>query len=191
MKFRVFIIILFLLSSLKMYSQSIFKVVESKRNYLNETVNESEQKKYYRIKFVNDTSSISYPINILNGEFDTLKAIKELLLLEGDVRLCSLPITNYNPLRSQIYLGACKDYSIQVEALFIINQLILRKPFNYSSYPILVDKITKKESSISGSIIKRAFQAYKGWYRRIKKNGIDRIESEEMMPLYGSQIKWY
>ena len=174
-----------------MYPQSIFKVVETKRNYLNKKENKSEQKKYYRIKFVNDTSSISYPISIPTGEFDTLNAIKELLLLENDTRLCSLPITNYNPLRSQIYLGTCKDYSIQVEALFIINQLILKKPFNYSSYPILVDRANKKEASVSGSIIKKAFEAYKGWYRKIKKNGIERIESEEAMPLYCSQIKWY
>lgn len=186
MKFRVLMLVLSLLSSITMYSQSIFKVVETRRDYLHK-----EGKKYYKIKFINDTSSISYPISILADEFDTLKAIKELLRLEGDTRLCSLPITNYNPLRSQIYLGTCKDYSIQVEALFIINQLILKKPFNYSSYPILVDKSTKKEASISGSIIKKAFQAYKDWYRKIKKKGFARIEDEETMPLYGSQIKWY
>jgi len=174
-----------------MTSQPIFKVVESERNYINESVDKSEHQKYYRIKFANDTSSISYPINFPNGDFDTLKAIKELLLLEGDIRLCSFPITNYNSRRSQIYLGDCKDYSIQVEALFIINQLILKNPFNYSSYPILMDRSTKKESSISGSIIKKAFKAYKEWYRKINKIGIDRSESEEMMPLYGSQIKWY
>ncbi len=191
MKFRVLAIILFSLSSLKMNSQSIFKVVEANRSYFTETVNKLEQKKYYRIKLVHDTSGISYPINIPNGEFDIHKAIKELLLLEDDVRLCSFPITNYNPLRSQIYLGSCKDYSIQVEALFIINQLILKKPFIYSSYPILVNRATKKEFSIKGSAIKKAFQAYKDWYRKIIKTGIDRIDSEEMMPLYRSQVKWY
>ena len=174
-----------------MYSQSIFKVVETKRYYLNKEENESKHKKYYRIKFVNGTSGISYPMSIPTRKYDTLKAIKELLLLENDTRLCSLPITNYNPLRSQIYLGTCKDYSIQVEALFIINQLISKKPFNYASYPILVDRANKKEASVSGSIIKKAFEAYKDWYRKIKKNGIERIESEEAMPLYGSQIKWY
>ena len=191
MKCQVLIIVFFSFSSLKMYSQPIFKVVETSRDYINKEVKISSQKKYYRIKFAHDSSNISYPVSILPDGFDTIKAIKELLNLEGDTRLSSLPITNYNPLSSQLYMGSCKDYSIQVEALFIINQLILKKPFNYSAYPILVNRSTNKEASISGPIIKNAFQAYKDWLKKITKNGLGSKLSEEMMPLYDSPVKWY
>ena len=168
MLFRVLIMIVLLQSALSLFAQPIFKVVESPRFELHKTLKTSEVQKYFRIQFTGNNSSILYPFKVSHGKFDTLRAIKELLSLEEDVRLCSFPIVCYNPKRSQIYLGTPKDYSIQVEALFIINQIILQDPFDYSSYPILVDKNTKKESSISGSIIKKAFEAYKQWYRKIQ-----------------------
>lgn len=54
-----------------------------------------------------------------------------------------------------------------------------------------MDRSTGKDASISGSIIKMAFEVYKSWYKKIEKNGLDKTESEEAMPLYESQIKWY
>jgi hypothetical protein len=184
--------ILYLLSSEKMNSQSYFKVVETQRYDLKEATDLQYSGKYYRIILARDSLPIYYPLHFPSDNFDTLKAIKELLTMEGDERLCSLPIMDYNPLRSQIYMGACKNYSIQVEALFLINQLVLRNPFLYSSCPVLVDRSTKEESSISGKIVKEAYQKYKEWVSKIE-NGSIRFDSEgdSFMPLFDSHIKWY
>jgi hypothetical protein len=191
MRFQV-IVLLFLCNVFEANSQSVFKVVESSRSFPGKgEVNKDVARKYFKIEALEGSTSIFYPISFPNGKFDTLQAIEQLLLLEGDERLCSLPIQSYNPLRSQIYLGACKDYSIQVEALFIINQLVLKKPFNYSSYPILVDKTSKEEASVGGSVVRKAFIAYKDWYYKIHKLGIGKIEENEIMPLDDSSIKWY
>ena len=182
-----------LFGSLNIYSQQIFKVIKAEKNYgINKEVG-NDSSKYYRIVFLKvSNNNVSYPLVKPNNGFDTLKAIKELLSFEGDSRLCCFPVVNYNPLRSQLYLGLCKYYSIQLEALFIINQLVLKRPFNYSSYPILVNQTTKEEASISGNMVKIAFKAYKEWFKKIKRNNIKMVENETMMPLNNSGlIRWY
>ena len=164
-----------------MNAQPIFKVIEYSRKSVNsnETTNDSDIR-YFRVIFANNSNGdLSYPLISPKIGFDTLKAIKELLLLEGDIRLCAFPVINYCPARSQLYRGSCRNYSIQVEALFIINQLVFRAPFIYSSFPILVDRNTNIESSISGSIKKKTFTAYKKWYKRIQKKHIVLINIEE------------
>lgn len=110
-----------------MNSQSIVNVKESFPIFNSRSVSSnSDREERYRISFLNNAPSISYPLNLLAKKIDTVKPIEELLLLEGDIRLCSLPIICYNPLSSQIYIGEHKNYSIQVEALFVINQLFLK-----------------------------------------------------------------
>ncbi len=182
-----------LFSTLHTRSQKIFRVVESELFALNSHLNNTEREdKYYRIVLNSDTSIIliSYPLQ-LPASIDRVKAIKELLSYRGDTRLCALRINNYNPARSQIYLGDNKKYSIQVEALFLINQIVLVEPFNYSSYPIIIDRATKKESSIGGSIVDNAFDAYIKWCSRIEKEGLSKVLSKNIMPLDNVGVKWY
>jgi hypothetical protein len=141
---------------------------------------------------VDDTTrrSIAYPFAFPEN-IDTVKAIGDLLKFKGDTRLCVFSITNYNPARSQIYLGEHKNYSIQVEALFIINQLIYDKPFNYASYPVLVDVKTGENYSLLGKAIGNAFKAYRQWYRKIHRHGIEYARKGRIMPLDNSKARWY
>ncbi len=175
-------------------SQSIFKVIKTERNYfIGSDSCQNENIEYYRITLSNDSFYLSptYPLPLSSFHIDTIKAIKELLALKGDQRICAIPVNNYNPMRSQIYLGSHKNYSIQVEALFIINQLVFNDKFKYSSYPILVNKESHAEETISGKTISEAFKAYSRWYEMLKKMGISNIVSKRIMPLDGSNIRWY
>lgn len=183
----------FLFISLCTKGQKIFKIIEFDRSELyNLNGKANKEKGYFRIVPNSDTAIINatYPV-IFSKDIDTLKAIGELLKYEGDRRICALPICGYGPARSQIYLGQDTDYSIQVEALFIINQLVYLKPFNYSPYPILVDKRTNKAYSAAGIAIPMAFQAYHKWYQLLEEKGIAYIREKSIMPLDGSLIKWF
>ncbi|MGN7819565.1 hypothetical protein ACTJJB_05510 [Chitinophaga sp. 22536] len=174
-------------------AQTIFKLVEAKGRNSGEATVFDNADKYYKIVLVNDSldKNFSYPLITEKYHIDTLGAIEELLSLKGNERICTLPIMSYNPLRSQIYMGPNKNYSIQVEALFIINQLIFERPFVYSSYPVLVNKVNNLEASVSGEIIDKAFEAYRSWYMRLKEIGVQEIKYRKIMPLDGTSVKWY
>jgi hypothetical protein len=122
---------------------------------------------------------------------DTLAMIGELLKFEGDKRVCYLRISNYNLLSSQLYMGGLTKYSLQVEALFLINQLYFEKPFNYSPYPLLFDKIHNTYASINEVSVYSAYKAYKIWYEKIKKLGLKRAKKENIDPLKDTWIRWY
>lgn len=171
----------------------MFKVIAVKRtNLYGVATPENDTFKFFRIVLNDDSQGIDpvYPLRFPR-QFDTLRAIKELLRYKGDKRICAFFITCYNPARSQIYMGANKNYSLQVEALFIINQLVLSKPFNYAAYPILVDKKSNATYSIGGIPISNAYSAYERWYRLLIEKGISQVRDKSIMPLKGSSVWWY
>lgn len=125
------------------------------------------------------------------AKIDTLKAVEELLKFEGDERLCALYIMKYNHRMSKFWFDDNKNYSLQVEALFLINQIIFKEPFMYSHTPALEDHSAKKKSAIGGEIVSRAYKAYKEWFVVVKRQGLQKTLSEKYFPLDNSGISWY
>ena len=115
----------------------------------------------------------------------------ELLAFQGDTRPCALKIVNYNPLSSQIYMGQNTRYTIQLEALFMLNQLFISSPFNYSPHPLLYDKKNKKYLYGTENEMKGIYQLYINWIIRIKEMGIKVAKKHKIDPLEGSNYKWY
>jgi hypothetical protein len=192
MKF-LFLVFALELAFFSLKSQDLFKVISAKRtDVYGVPMPVSDTSNYYRIVLTakKQRTDPDYPLSFPR-RFDTLRAIKELLKYEGDTRTCAFAITCYNPARSQIYLGKEKNYSLQFEALYIINQLVFSKPFNYSAFPILVDRKSNMTYSISGIAISNAFIAYKRWYRLLTKMGISQARDKFIMPLDGSSVRWY
>jgi len=182
------------------YCQSFKKVVftaqERKESFLL-TPNQLESTTdsyYYKIKYKNDTSfigSILYPITIVTNEnLDTLQLIKELLEFRGDTNICFFPVSCWNPYLNYRYFGSINNYSVQVEALFIINQLYFKQPFYYSPYPIIQNTLDKQESSIGGEIIEMAFDAYDNWFKTVEEIGLIEARRKLLLPFSGTQLKW-
>lgn len=187
------IFVYFLLSSSTLLSQHMFKVIESRRDQLyGGKASVDTGVSYYRIVVNDDTSIVSptYPI-FFPKEIDTLQAIGELLKFEGDTRRCVFPINNYNLLSADIYRGPKKNYSIQVEALFVINQLFYDEPFKYASYPLLIDRKTKQTAAISGTGVSAAFKSYRKWYKKMCRLGINYMKAKHIHPVDGSTVRWY
>ena len=197
-KYFIFYIIA-IMSVIELYGQNFFKEEfnEQERSKLNFQCfdNKNSIRKYFKLKFKDDSSNlgnIAYPIVIKSEErIDTINLIGDLLSFEGDTCICVLPIRCYNPKLSQVYMGNLKDYSIQVEALFLINQLYFDKPFYYSPYPILKNKESNKEESIDGELIKMAYKAYKQWFEKVKAVGFKEAKRQNIDPLGGYPLKWY
>lgn len=115
-------------------------------------------------------------------EKEKIALIEELLSFKGDERLCGIRKTCYNISAFQLDTGTEKHYSIQVQALFLINQIYLETPFNYSAYPVLKNRKWGK-SAIKGPLIDAAFKSYEKWFRKIKRIGIVKARAKEVMPL--------
>jgi hypothetical protein len=166
-----------------------FEIIEGQRTLFQKD-NESN-KIYYKISLKGNRDLLLYPINVsAYSEKDKLQMIEELLSFKDDYRICSNPVTNYNSKLSQIYKGKNKDYSIQLEALFLINQIFFNNPFNYSPIPLLIDSKTKNEETIKGQIIEEAYQNYKKWFQDVSEIGFEKAKKEKIYPLSNSKVSW-
>ncbi len=161
-----------------------FELIEVNLEGANDTL------KTYRIFLRGQKIDFSYPFQF-GSNIDTVAAIGELLEFEGDERICALPIRNYNPRLSTMYVGEEKKYSIQLEALFLINQLIMDDPFSYSPFPILINTVTGEVQTRSGKTIATAFHEYKKWYEIILKNSSQLKGKVAKLPLTDSNVRWF
>lgn len=157
----------------------------------------TDKSAFYKLLWVGSNPHLfrcSYHFNIT--EFTQIKddvkleMIEELLSYEGDTDTCSLSIQCYNPARSQVYMAHSQVYSTQIEALFIINLLYFKKPFNYSCFPVLKNKISGELCTSDGIIVHEAYKEYRQWFNKIKKIGIKAAIKKNMNPLNNS-IMWY
>jgi len=185
MKHSILIVSLFIIFSCVTNSQKkYFNSVQSK-NILN-----NDDNLYYQIK-LKKNSELTYPFSFSNySEKEKIEMISELLSYEGDERICIYPISNYNSKLSQFYKGNKKKYSLQLEALFIINQIFFEPPFDYSPYPILSNIDYKNEETIKGELIYKAYNEYKKWFNRLKKNGIKKSLEIKDYPLNDKEVTW-
>ncbi|MCK5677004.1 MAG: hypothetical protein KAH72_00820 [Flavobacteriaceae bacterium] len=166
-----------------------FEVIEGQRSLFQK--DNDSTKIYHRISLKGNQDLLLYPINIkAYSQEEKLQMIKELLTFKGDNRICSNPITNYKPELSQIYKGESENYSIQLEALFLINQIFFENPFNYSPMPVLIDDKTKKEETIKGDIIEMAYLNYEKWLKKVEEMGIEKALKNKIYPLNNSNLSW-
>lgn len=81
-----------------------------------------------------------------------------------------------------------KLYSLQITSLLLINYLAFSSDaINYSPYPVLFDKKSKKEISLTGKELNEIIVYYKKWFKKIRKTGFQNYGS----PLKGSKYEWY
>ena len=159
--------------------------------------NNTDDNSFYKIVFNGDTSDIAISNyskmieNIKNSGIDRALLINELLKFKSDKRICCVPIRNYNPALSQTFNEKIKHYSIQIEALFIINQLYFEKPYNYSPYPVLYNPLFKKIIAVKGLAIRKMFTRYEEWFEEIKKTGFEEALSKHKEPRQNKRLHWY
>lgn len=149
--------------------------------------------KGYKIVLKDNPLKCSYDPNIftLYSRQDVFQMISELLSLKGNVKKCVLPVTGYNPLKSQVYLENNKEYTIQLEALFIINQIYLKKPFVFSSHPVIYNTKTKQYLTGKEPEMNRVYELYESWFEKVNEIGLEKARIESLLPLEESIYRWY
>lgn len=142
----------------------------------------------FKINFIDDSSDYnlaSYPLMNFGKEIDTLEVISELLSFRGDSRLCAIPRMSYSSLSSNIESGS---YSIDLEALFLINQFFLGENYySFSPCPRLKCSLTSMSDK---EIIETAYDLYRNWFEEVKTIGLEKARSRQIYPLKNSEIFW-
>jgi hypothetical protein len=147
---------------------------------------------FYKIKLKSDDSELGmivYPPfsekDFTNSDIE--KMIAELLTFKGDTRKCFMKISCTEDITVPETIS---HYSLQLEALYMINSLFFKDYTTYSPCPILVNE---KESfaATDEAIIAEAYAAYEKWFVEIKEIGIGNARAKSINPLEGSSIKWY
>ena len=98
-----------------------------------------------------------------------LSLIESLLKFKDDTDYCAIKIKSFEPKLSSVYPLKSQKYSIQLEALYLINIIYFEDPFKYSPYPILCDKSKQVYETIDGELIKLAYKFYEDWFTSLKK----------------------
>ena len=120
-----------------------------------------------------------------------IKLMEELLRYEGDTSICALPIMCYDMRRSQTCNLPSREYSIQVEALFLINLIYFDEPYFYSSFPVLVNRKTDQQEAIRGNGINLAYKLYKEWLEKVKRLGWAKAQETKVYPFDAySNVRW-
>lgn len=150
---------------------------------------------YYKIRLKGDDSELGmivYP-PMSDKEFsgeEIVSMIEELLKYKGDTRKCFMKI-KCNSSDQLGYAGNKSQYSLQLEALYIINSLFFENFAKYSPCPLLVDPATEEEATIEGAIIDKAYEAYEAWFIKMKEMGVAKAKADNLDPLAGSGLKWF
>lgn len=172
-------------------------------------------KRYSTISLEGDTfrivpdSNIYYKITMLGHDninhdykeqpkifssIDTIKAIEELLAFQGDNRICVNSVTNYN-LKARDAIRAVSvdstNYTLQLEALFLINQLVFEHPFHYSATPVLKYAFNRYKSSMDENLLALAYEGYRRWFKRVQIEGLRAVLKRGYRPLDDTNVRWY
>lgn len=176
-------IILFILAFLMPFSSRTFAQTDTVYIEKKECISEGIYKGYkliihYQRDTVNTTAKMyDYHLDFLKGVNDKIKLdiIGMLLNYQDDTSMCCLKVQYYSFNGNEGCRGKVENvnrYTIQVDALFIINRLVWPKLMElYSCSPILYDNKLKKEINSNPKKIKIVFVAYKKWYEQCKAKG--------------------
>jgi hypothetical protein len=149
------------------------------------------------IQYSFDTINLVSPVEYWLDGFITLPDSSKLLIIEklleyeNDTALCCMNVVN----RSFNGIEGCRGkpkgvtrYTIQVDALFMINRLCWPKLMElYSCTPVLYDSKLKKSINSDHKKIKLVFAAYKNWFEGCKAKG----KIERYFPFNDGRYVWY
>lgn len=179
--------------SLKSYSQT-FSII---KNEYFDANNANSRGWALSIKVEHDTAKAEfYSASCYFGEMPLMTDSVRLLLIESllselsDTSACGRPLQplsyryrgrhNKNPLSNK--------YNLQIEALILINYIALSsEAVAYSPFPVLYDKIRKKEITTTGSELNAVIKSYRKWFEALRKNRMDHY----YLPMISKRFEWY
>jgi hypothetical protein len=77
--------------------------------------------------------------------------------------------------------------TVEVAALYYISYLYLQK----WDHADAIDLANDNEGADQAETTRRAYKAYRAWYKKVKKIGIVKAREKHLNPLQGTGIRWY
>ncbi len=111
-----------------------------------------------------------------------MDGIECLLNLEGNKNAAKFSGAN-KPYISQIF----KQATVEVAALYYISYLYTQKWDHADAIFLANDNEEAEEAETT----RRAYEAYRVWYKEVKKVGIVKAREKRLNPLKGTGIRWY
>jgi hypothetical protein len=107
------------------------------------------------------------------SDFIKLETVRQLLSFQYDTSLCCYPVQELpfdgNDGRCGCPIG--KQYTIQIDALFLINAICFEMCRSYACVPMIMDTITGKCVNEDTIAIKEVYQKYIEWYNICVEKG--------------------
>lgn len=119
-----------------------------------------------------------------------LSLIASLLSKTDDTSVCGKPVEalSYRYRGRYFRNPQSARYNMQVEALVLINYIAFSSDaVEYSPFPVLIDKKSKKEFTTTGKELKAVIRDYEKWFKKIKQNGFKNYQ----LPLLNKKYEWY
>lgn len=158
------------------FSQSDTLYIEKRKCFYDNKYSGGKLIIHYKKDTVSYTSSLDYGLFGFVSLPDSIKLliIEKILAYECDTSLCCKEVIGqgFNGIEGCRGVPKSKRYTLQVDALYMINRLAWPRIIElYSCYPVLYDKQLKKEINSDQKKIKIVFAAYKKWYAECKAKG--------------------
>jgi hypothetical protein len=174
---RCFFVMLLITGGMACYAQNTGLQVTKKKCTYDTKYSGEKLIIHYTYDKVNLESPIEYWLDsfIILSDSIKLLIVEKLLEYESDTALCCMNVVN----RSFNGIEGCGGkpkgitrYTIQVDALFMINRLCWPKWMElYSCTPVLYDNKLKKSINNDPNKIKIVFAEYKKWFLERKSKG--------------------
>jgi hypothetical protein len=173
-----------------------------KIKYRNKTLNSFDSNAYYK-------GGIHYPKMNVKSDSLIISLIDELYKFKGDKRICLFATrrhrgddcTNFHIGTQDIYMidSIYGRYSLQLEALYLMEQLYYKDSFNELPYPIIckrlgdknptTDNVVNSCNSIDGELLKEAYNSVERWLEVAKRE--KKIPKKSPVSFDDSCLFWY
>lgn len=190
--FFLFTVVLVFSTSLCVGQQPSIQILKKKCSY-DKRYNGEKIILHYQNDSLVRISSNEYWLHDFIKLEDSIKflLIEKLLKYENDTALCCMNVVTRSFNGIEGCGGTPKDvirYTIQVDALYIINRLCWPSSMDfYSCTPVLYDSKLKRSINDQPKKIRIVFAAYKKWFDECKANG----KISEYFPFNDGRYVWY
>lgn len=142
---------------------------------------------------INVTPVYYYNLDVLVDLSDSVKLviIGKLLKFKGDTSICCLNVNGYyndGIERTCTIKPKSKRYTIQIDALYMINKIVHPNATSlYSCFPVIINRKSKKEINECPDLLIEYYKVYEVWYKEVVKSS----KIGDVFPFNTGKYAWF
>lgn len=185
MKHVIYAILTFLVAQGYSQSAMLEKIEKENGNFLVITIKKKGEpdKSYWPSCYFRDATKLPDSVR--------LSLIERLLAgIDGDTSVSYklVEALSYRYKGRHNKLPQSTHYNMQVASLILINYIAFSSDaVEYSPFPVLFNKISKKEFTSSGKALNSVIKEYRKWFKKVERKGF----KDYSLPLLNKKYEWY